>query len=143
MVSLPDANGKFHHDHHDHHEQKSVESANPADSPVTHALDYAGRGFAVLPLHTPTGRGCSCGDGECASIGKHPRTEHGSKDAPTDPGQIREWWDRYPEANIGLRTGSGLAVLDTDRRHGGFESLAQLQSRHGPLPATAESITGD
>ena len=56
------------------------------------ALAYAARGWAVLPLHTPTGGGCSCRDRKCRSIGKHPRTLHGVKDATTDAAQIRTWW---------------------------------------------------
>jgi putative DNA primase/helicase len=57
---------------------------------------------------------------------------------------IRGWWSRFPDANIALPTGSvsGLFVLDVDPRHGGAESLAALESRFGPFPATLESQTG-
>lgn len=37
---------------------------------------------------------------------------------------------------------SGVDVLDVDPKHGGDESLKQLEAEHGPLPDTVESITG-
>jgi hypothetical protein len=108
------------------------------------ALDYANRGWPVVPLHTPlSGGGCSCRKRDCGSVGKHPRTEHGRKDATTDPEQLRRWWDKWPGANLGVVTGaeSGLVVLDVDPRNGGNESLADLEART-PLPPTARTVTG-
>lgn len=106
------------------------------------ALEFAALGIHVLPLHTPTGAGCSCGDARCSSSGKHPRTSRGVKDSSTDPAQIRAWWKRYPEANVGIATGTGLRVLDVDPRNGGDVSLAHLQAMHGPLPQTIAVETG-
>jgi hypothetical protein len=62
--------------------------------------------------------------------------------ASTDPGQIRRWWSRWPEANIGIPTGerSGLLVLDIDDH--GFTSLDALEEEHGPLPETLTVRTG-
>jgi len=95
---------------------------------LTAALDYARRGWPLIPLHAATADGCSCARDECSSVGKHPRTEHGLKDATTDEGVIGRWWDKWPEANVGIVTGavSGLVVLDVDPRHGGDESLRVL-----------------
>lgn len=58
--------------------------------------------------------------------------------------QIRRWWRRWPQANVGVVTGavSGLVVLDVDPRHGGDDSLADLEAVHGPLPPSVESLTG-
>jgi hypothetical protein len=58
--------------------------------------------------------------------------------------QVRRWWRRWPDANVGVVTGavSGLVVLDVDPRHGGDESLAVLEGIHGTLPRTVESLTG-
>lgn len=56
--------------------------------PRVAALEFASNGFFVLPLHTPGPGGCSCRR-DCDSNGKHPRTEHGVKDATTDPEAIR------------------------------------------------------
>lgn len=76
------------------------------------ALSYAARGWPVLPLHTWVGR-CSCGDGQCSSPAKHPRTPHGLQDASTDPAVLEEWWRRWPDSNVGVRCDL-LCVLDLD-----------------------------
>lgn len=100
------------------------------------ALAYAKRGWHVLPLHTPTVLGCSCGRSGCRNIGKHPRTLHGVRDATTDAATIQMWWNKWPDANIGIATGSvsGVAVFDVDPRHNGLESLQHLEEQHGSLP---------
>ena len=76
------------------------------------ALDYAACEWAVFPVHTPRlGGACSCNRHPCPSVGKHPRTRNGLKDATTNKEQIRKWWERWPDANIGIACGaSGLAV---------------------------------
>ena len=63
---------------------------------------------------------------------------------PAGPEQVRRWWRRWPEANVGVVTGavSGLVVLDVDPRHGGGDSLTALEAIHGPVPHTVESLTG-
>ena len=89
---------------------------NPTADLLEAALDYAERGWQVIPLHNPEGAGCSCGHPDCESRGKHPRTKNGLKDATSKPETIRGWWKRWPQANIGLATGplSGFFVLDCD-----------------------------
>ena len=115
---------------------------------VNAALAYARLGWPVFPLHSPTSTGdertCSCGNAKCKNIGKHPRTPRGCKDATTNEAQIREWWTRWPDANIGVATGtdSDLVVLDEDPRHGGDHSLAELEAEFGTLPHTVEQLTG-
>lgn len=100
---------------------------------------HADAGFPVLPVHTtyPDGR-CTCGNPECSSPGKHPRTDHGVKDASRDHEQIDAWWsERGPEVGLGVATGevSNVWVLDVDGRKGA-ESLAALTATHGRLPDT-------
>jgi putative DNA primase/helicase len=64
------------------------------------ALDYAMLGWPVFP---------------CNPKDKTPYTEHGFKDASTDPTKITAWWKRWPRAMIGLATGlSNLVVMDVD-----------------------------
>ncbi len=63
------------------------------------ALDYASRGWPVFP---------------CRPREKVPATAHGVNDATTDAAQIRAWWARIPDANIGLACGHGLVVVDFD-----------------------------
>jgi Bifunctional DNA primase/polymerase, N-terminal len=92
------------------------------------ALRYTARGLPVLPLHTPAANACSCGRPGCDSPGKHPRTLHGLHDAATDPDTVCEWWRRWPDANVGLRTGTsgGLVALDVDGR-AAADALAELR----------------
>jgi hypothetical protein len=103
------------------------------------ALDLAARGLAVFPLHFPVqrrdGLACSCGNPCGNNAAKHPFTAHGCRDATTDQRQITQWWRRNPRFNIGIATGS-VIVLDVDPRHGGFESLAALETKHDVLPHT-------
>jgi len=55
------------------------------------------------------------------------------------------WWDSTPLANIGIACGkrSGIVVLDIDRDHDGFFSLADLILEHGQLPQTPTVKTGN
>lgn len=92
------------------------------------ALRYAELGYAVFPVHRITGGQCSCGR-ECDSPGKHPMTEHGVRDATTDPKTIMKWFvnlkdgDPMGRANVGRAVYETEIVLDIDPRHGGFEAL--------------------
>jgi hypothetical protein len=112
------------------------------------ALTYAGFGWRVIPVHTPTidsgGAGRSCGDLACTKSGKLPRIKRWPKRATTGDSQIRIWWDESPLANIGILTGheSNLVVLDVDPGHGGTESLHKLFDFYGPLPTTVQSVSG-
>ena len=93
------------------------------------ALAYARRGVPVLP---------------CEPGGKRPLTYNGFWDASADPRHVAAWWDRWPDANLGVPTGerSGLLVLDIDPGAGGPESLAALERAHGAFPKTAKTRTG-
>jgi hypothetical protein len=103
---------------------------------------YAAHGHPVLPLHTPFRDGCSCRNPECQSIGKHPRIQGGLTNASTDSAQVAQWWQQWPLANIGLRTGITCFALDIDPRKGGDAELFALQQTHAPLPDTPRSKTG-
>lgn len=74
---------------------------------------------------------------------KTPLTLHGYKDASTDMATVQQWWETYPDANIGIATGavSGCFVLDIDGDDG-EASLRTLEALHGALPPTVEVITG-
>jgi hypothetical protein len=115
----------------------SIELATPA-------LKYAQAGTAVFPCHSVDATGsCSCGKPDCAgpgsSAGKHPRTANGLKDACTDAETVKSWWTQWPDANIGIPTGSvnGFVVIDIDGPNG-EASLSTLPE----LPPTRESKTG-
>lgn len=111
------------------------------------ALRYARQGLCVFPAHNVEGDGrCSCRRANCGSIGKHPRTANGSKAATTDEAQIRDWWSRWPDANVAIATGeaSGVWVLDVDvsDKKRGDESLLDLVAQIGALEFVAHTITG-
>ena len=96
----------------------------------------------ILPLHTSSNGQCSCGKASCESPGKHPVTRRGVHDASNDFEQVTSWWKNDPLANIGVKTGAEMVVLDVDPRNGGHETLATLIAVHGPLPHTIKAKTG-
>lgn len=103
------------------------------------ALAYVGRSWAVLPLHSVSDGQCTCGKLDCRSPGKHPRTQNGLKDATRAPDIVREWFARWPGANIGIATGaiSGIVVLDVDGPEG--EKAVDGLGWNAPTPT---SLTG-
>ena len=109
------------------------------------ALALSGRGFRIVPIHTPTASGCSCERGEACgkSAGKHPRLNAWQRDATTDPKTIRTWWRAWPDANIGLVMGGAarLVAVDIDGPEG-RATLARLEEKHGALPTTLTSRSG-
>jgi putative DNA primase/helicase len=115
-----------------------------------HARLYLSLGLAVLPLHRPVDHGeqlrCSCGKSDCDSPAKHPAghlAPHGLRDASRNANIVAKWFEGE-NWNIGIATGaaSGVVVLDIDPRHGGDETLADLEIRYGPLPSTWRFFTG-
>ncbi len=92
------------------------------------ALYYASIGWKIFP---------------CVPREKRPLTTHGVKDATNDPDVIRVWWEKWPDANIGLAcgVGSGIYVIDIDidkeREIDGYASMKDL----GLLPGTVTQNT--
>lgn len=84
------------------------------------ALSYAARGWRVHPLKPRD---------------KTPISQNGCKDATTDEAQIRKWWAKFPDANIGLATGYEFFALDIDPA-----GMAWYEAND--LPATHEAVTG-
>jgi hypothetical protein len=105
------------------------------------ACAYARMRWRVFPLHTIVNGTCTCHK-KCTSPGKHPRTARGFKDATDDVDQIRKWWSKFPDSNIGIATGSGLVVIDVDGEEGRQEFKA-LVAAHGAPPSTLVSKTGN
>lgn len=127
----------------------SVSASGAKPAMVEEALALAAHGYSVFPLHTVADGRCTCGcaDSGCHTRGKHPRWarglfEHGCKDASTDPARIRELWQPWPDANVGIATGGAMLVLDVDVDHGGRASLTTLVAEHGSLPKTVLAVTG-
>ena len=98
------------------------------------ALDYVNMGFAVIPL---------------IERDKRPATAHGLNDWTDNPEDVREWWSKYPNSNIGIVCGQpshGLLVIDIDideeKERDGYATLREWEHINGALPETAVSITG-
>lgn len=106
------------------------------------ALRYAAAGFRVFPCHSAMGVRCSCPTPHCKTPGKHPRIKDWPDRASADVATINDWWKKWPDSNIGMRTGDGVVVIDIDPDKGGNESFAQLLLNQEPLPVTPESVTG-
>jgi hypothetical protein len=73
--------------------------------------------------------------------GKEPLCAHGVKDATTDPDVIRGWWEKWPNANVGLACDCGRVCIDIDPRNGGDETWGKLTQRHGQVHGPV-AITG-
>jgi hypothetical protein len=63
---------------------------------------------------------------------KRPLTKNGLLDASVDPRRIELWWTRWPDANVGLRTGEAFDALDID----GEVGRASLEAKAGPVSHT-------
>lgn len=110
-------------------------AANPL---LEAALHLAALGYRVFPCHSPApGGGCTCGKRTCGKPGKHPRNRNGCNGATTNPAQIRKWWAKWSDANIGVAT-AGLLVVDTD----GPEGEAAIAERDLPTAPTATTGKG-
>ena len=81
------------------------------------ALRYANLGIPVFP---------------CVPGGKQPLTPNGFHDATSHAPSVHAWWERHPDANIGLPTGArtGVLVVDVDVHSGanGFEAFERARS---------------
>jgi hypothetical protein len=80
--------------------RKKVAAAPPG---LATALKLAARGIRVFPCRQD----------------KVPHTEHGFRDASCGNTTVAGWWERWPDALIGVPTGavSGFDVLDLDAKH--------------------------
>ena len=107
-------------------------------TPRQAALWFAARGYPILPLHSVTeAGGCTCGNSDCESVGKHPfapLAPHGLKDATVETGIIRAWFEKHYWLGYGIVTDE-LLVIDVDARHGGLETWQELtgQPTRAPL----------
>lgn len=83
-----------------------------------------------------------------SSASKKPLTPHGCKDAKKDVGAIQSWWKRWPDAAVGIATGSmsNLIVIDedVDEKKGldGVVSVRIWERMHEKLPESVSVTTG-
>jgi len=84
-------------------------------------LRYAENSWPVLPVN-----------------GKVPLAGRGVLDASADAGQVKEWWSRWPSANIGYAIRPEHVVVDLDSPG----AVHALSAEGFELPATASVETG-
>lgn len=91
------------------------------------ALALAARGLHVFP---------------CRPRDKRPATPDGLKSATVDTDTIKQWWQQEPQYNVAIATGavSNVFVVDVDGPSAEAE-LRRLETNHGALPPTVETIT--
>ena len=127
-----------------------VSAISDARSPLSFARRYARLGWHVMPLwwaHQVEGAWrCACGGADCRTPAKHPisaAAPKGQNSATTDLEQIEKWWAQYPSANIGiLLAPSNLVAIDIDPRNGGLDTIAAIETQHGPLESDVLQFTG-
>lgn len=116
-----------------------------SETPADAALALAARGWSVVPVHSVAAGRCSCRRSQCPSPGKHPRVRWERRTTrAARPPEIEAWWDRWPDANVGVIAGwiSAIVVVDIDPRHGGDANLAALEAKEQALPPTVTSVSG-
>lgn len=104
----------------------------------------------VFPLwgvvETESGLRCECGNDNCQCAGKHPRIRRKLVNQATyDPGRVKMWFSKYPDANYAVRTGESAIVVDVDMKEGkdGVASMAKLECDCGQtIPATVTAPSG-
>lgn len=103
---------------------------NCLDAAIKYATKY---GWAVFPVKPET---------------KRPYTPHGCLDAKKNVGAIRAWWKKWPDASVGIATGSASNLIvidedvDDDKGIDGIHSIRIWEKSHGDLPETVTAITG-
>lgn len=113
------------------------------NSTIECALSYAARGWHVIPLYSIANGQCTCKRWQCKGPGKHPIFDKWQTKATTEPTHIKQWWSKYPSANIGIVTGkqSGLVIIDIDPRNGGDTSLQNLIDSYDDFKPILDTYT--
>lgn len=103
---------------------------NCLEAAIKYATEY---GWAVFPVSPET---------------KKPLTPHGCKDAKKTVGAIKAWWKKWPNAGVGIATGSASNLividedLDEDRGLNGYIEVTKWERINGELPETVRAVTG-
>ena len=121
----------------------SIEGMNRGLEKLQAALRYASEGFQIVPCHAVMSDKCFCRRKSCSSAGKHPRISNWTVRATCDASQIRNWWKKWPNANLGVATGagSGVVVFDLDGEDG-KQTLRQLAEADPSILKTRVHETG-
>lgn len=116
-------------------------------TPLELARSYVEQGLPIFPCRSASTETIDQATGEIVTLGeKTPLTTNGFKAATKFPRILERWWSDWPDAAVGLPTGSptGFFALDIDNKPGGangFDWLSDMEAEHGPLPDTARVIS--
>lgn len=72
----------------------------------------------MFPVRASLSGRCTCLGPNCTKPGKHPHIKRYLERATCDVDQISSWWAEWPNANVGIATGSGILVVDVDDDRG-------------------------
>lgn len=106
----------------------------PAQFRAAAAEWYAARGLEVGPLR-----------GKEATLVYVPNEQNSFNQFRSDVAKVRQWWKRWPNANIGIRPPLGYVVVDVDVKDGkaGVQTWRQLTAgRTVPTTLTMTSGSG-
>lgn len=110
------------------------------------AVSLAARGMSVIAVHGIREDGsCTCGDRDCDRPGKHPRGRWRERcTAAAGPDLVRREFDRDPESNVGIVTGSisKIVVIDVDSAEGRTALESAWGLKEGQLPLAPIVKTG-
>jgi hypothetical protein len=109
---------------------------------LTHALRYLARGWSVIPLCSWDHRGCDQAPAHdraaCEAAkkqGKRPLVAWGQfQERKATSEEARQWWERWPGANIGIDSETGLAQL---------QRLAGIDTDQDPAEALQQFRAGN
>lgn len=92
-----------------------------------YALEYFKKGFTVLPLN-----------------GKKPYIKWDKlKNEKNTEDQIKSWWKKWPDANIGIIPGSNNHIVidvDVKGKVNGFDSLKKWEKEHGEIEKNTYAV---
>ena len=94
---------------------------------------YTAKNIKVFPVHGVIDGKCTCSNPKCNSIGKHPVVKDFENVATTDRKQIRKWWSKNPNYNVGVLLGpkNGICDIEFDCKQGeetATELLANVET---------------
>lgn len=87
---------------------------------------------------------CTCKVGNCRSTGKHPVNSNPVETAILDLSALNSQFSKSIKYNLAawITKGSGLLIVDVDKKNGGLESFQQLEKDFGILPPTTKVNSG-
>ena len=135
---LEDRHPQFNDPHRGAIESGDESVSTHTASNLAQALDLAAAGIPIFPARAF----------KLPSSGKwqkQPLVLRWREVATTDPHQLQEWWQRFPDAIPGIELGrAGLVVIDPDRHPDGPDGVAAfaaLEAENNGIPAHPETDT--